>query len=73
MHGDPNHVHSEIVKDTSTGNVVWQTIPVKHPGDSGTKVLNPGSYTISDQKYSPMSGNITVQGNMQSRGNNLVV
>jgi hypothetical protein len=74
VHGDPNHVHSEIVKDTSTGNVVWQTIPVKHPGGSDTKVLSPGSYTISDQKYSPsMSGNITVQGNMQSRGNNLVV
>jgi hypothetical protein len=36
VHGDPNHIHSEIIKDTSTGNVVWQTIPVKHPGGSDT-------------------------------------
>jgi hypothetical protein len=69
IHGDPNHIHSEIVKDTSTGNAVWQTIPVKHPGGSDTKILGPGSYTISDQKYSPpMSGNITVLGNVYSKG-----
>jgi hypothetical protein len=73
VHGDPNHIHSEIVKDTSTGNVVWQTIPVKHPGSSNIKILSPGSYTISDQKYSPpMSGNITVQGNIHSKGNLIV-
>jgi hypothetical protein len=66
VHGDPNHIHSEIVKDTSTGNAVWQTIPVIHPGGSDTKILGPGSYTISDQKYSPpMSGNITVLGNIR--------
>ncbi|MFL6324880.1 MAG: hypothetical protein ACJ72C_08960, partial [Nitrososphaeraceae archaeon] len=41
VHGDPNHIHSEIVKDTSTGNIVWQTIPVKHPGGSDTKILSP--------------------------------
>jgi plastocyanin len=74
VHGDPNHIHSEIVKDASTGNVVWQTIPVKHPGGSDTKILSPGSYTISDKKYSPpMSGNITVQGNLHSKANDLVV
>jgi hypothetical protein len=73
VHGDPNHIHSEIVKDTSTGKVVWQTIPVKHPGGSDTKILNPGSYTISDQKYSPpMSGNITVQGSIHSKGNLII-
>jgi len=73
VHGDPNHIHSEIVKNTSTGNIVWQTIPVKHPGGSDTKILSPGSYTISDQKYSPsMSGNITVQGNIHSKGNLVV-
>jgi hypothetical protein len=69
VHGDPNHNHSEIVKDTSTGNIVWQTIP----GGSDTKILSPGSYTISDQKYSPpMNGNITVQGNINSKGNLVV-
>jgi hypothetical protein len=70
VHGDPNHIHSEIVKDTNTGNIVWQSIPVRHPGSSDTKILSPGSYTISDQKYSPpMAGNVTVQGNIHSRGN----
>src|ERR1051325_6203630 len=74
VHGDPNHIHSEIIKDASTGNAVWQTIPVSHPGGSDTKVLGPGSYTISDKKYSPpMTGNITVQGNVHSKGDNLVV
>ena len=62
------------MKDASSGNVVWQTIPVSHPGGSDTKVLGPGSYTISDKKYSPpMTGNITVQGNVHSKGDNLVV
>src|ERR1044072_4537238 len=41
VHGDPNHIHSEIVKDTSTGNAVWQTIPVRHPGGSDSKILGP--------------------------------
>jgi hypothetical protein len=72
VHGDPNHIHSEIVKDSSTGNIAWQTIPVKHPGGSDTKVLSPGSYTISDQKYAPMIGNITVKDNKQSKGNLVV-
>jgi hypothetical protein len=74
VHGDPNHIHSEIVKDASSRNVVWQTIPIRHPGGSDTKILGPGSYTISDQKYSPpMGGNITVQGNERSKANDLVV
>ena len=74
VHGDPNHIHSEIVKDASSGNIVWQTIPVKHPGGSDTKTLSPGSYTISDKKYSPpMTGNITVQSNVHSKANDLVV
>src|SRR5690349_7219269 len=74
VHGDPNHIHSEIVKDASSGNVVWQTIPVSHPGGSDTKILSPGSYSISDKKYSPpMTGNITVQGNERSKANDLVV
>jgi hypothetical protein len=73
VHGDPNHIHSEIVKDTSTGYVVWQIIPVKHPGGSDTKILSHGSYTISDQKYSPpMNGNIAVQDNIHSKGNLIV-
>jgi len=25
VHGDPNHIHSEIIKDASTGNITWQT------------------------------------------------
>jgi hypothetical protein len=74
VHGDPNHIHTELVKDASTGNIVWQTIPVKHPSGSDTKILGPGFYTISDKKYSPpMSGNITVQGNVHSKANDLVV
>jgi hypothetical protein len=73
VHGDPNHIHSEIVKDTSTGDIVWQTIPVKHPDGSDTKIFSPSSYTISDQKYSPpMSGNITVQGDIHLKGNLVV-
>jgi hypothetical protein len=72
VHGDPNHVHIEIVKDRRTGNVAWQTISVSHPGGSDIKILSPGSYTISDQKYASMNGNLTVQGNTQSKGNLLV-
>lgn len=74
VHGDPNHIHVEIVKDNSTsGNVVWQTIPVKHPGSSDIKVLPaPGFYTISDPKYPSMKGTITVHKNIQSNGNLIV-
>lgn len=74
VHGDPNHIHVEIVKDNTTGgNVVWQTIPVKHPGSSDVKVLPaPGLYAISDPKYPSMNGTITVQKNIQSNGNLVV-
>ncbi len=71
VHGDPNHIHSEIIKD-SAGNVAWQTIAVSHPGGSDAKVLSPGSYNISDAKYAPMEGTITVQDNKQSNGNLVV-
>jgi hypothetical protein len=71
VHGDPNHIHSEIIKD-SAGNVAWQTIAVSHPGGSDAKVLSPGSYNISDAKYAPMEGAITVQDNKQSNGNLVV-
>ena len=65
--------HAYEILETSDDNRVWQTIPVKHPGSSDTKILSAGSYTISDQKYSPpMSGNITVQGNIHSKGNLVV-
>ena len=51
VHGDPNHIHVEIVKDnSSSGQVAWQITPVSHPGGSDVKVLAPGSYGISDQK-----------------------
>lgn len=74
VHGDPNHIHVEVVRDNSTnGNVVWQTIPVKHPGSSEIKVLRAaGFYTISDPKYPSMKGTITVQKNVQSHGNLVV-
>ena len=71
VHGDPQHIHSEIIKDTA-GNVAWQTIAVSHPGGSDAKVLSPGSYNISDAKYAPMEGAITVQDNKQSNGNLVV-
>jgi hypothetical protein len=72
VHGDPQHIHSEIIKDTA-GNVAWQTIAVSHPGGSDIKVLRPGSYNVSDAKYPPMEGTIRVQDNMQSNGNLVVV
>jgi hypothetical protein len=72
VHGDPNHIHIEVVKDSSSGNVAWQTIPISHPGGSDTKILSPGSYIISDQKYAPMNGNITMKNNIQSKGNLVV-
>ena len=69
VHGDPNHVHVEIVKDnSSSGQVAWQITPVSHPGGSDVKVLAPGSYSISDQKYDQMRGSIKVDGNTQSTG-----
>jgi hypothetical protein len=76
VHGDPNHVHIEIIKDSS-GKVVWQTTPITHPGGSDVKVLPPGSYNISDEKEDPMNGTIKVVADsskqQQSTGNNLVV
>lgn len=68
VHGDPGHVHIELVKDNKTNQMVWQTIPIKHPGGSDTKVLDPGSYSISDDKYDPMNGSVQVDGNVQATG-----
>lgn len=68
VHGDPNHVHVEIIKGNKTGQIVWQTTPVTHPGSSDVKVLAPGSYSVSDKKYTPMKGTITVDSNTQSNG-----
>jgi|SRR6476620_2136512 hypothetical protein len=68
VHGDPNHIHVEILKENKTGQIVWQTTPVTHPGASDVKVLNPGSYDISDKKYTNMRGTITVDSNTQSKG-----
>jgi hypothetical protein len=82
IHGDPNHVHIEIIKGgnstINSGKVVWQTTPVKNPGGgSDVKVLPLGSYNISDEKYAPMTGAIKVVDGggkqQQSTGNNLVV
>jgi hypothetical protein len=73
-HGDPNHVHSEVITDANTNNVVWTTTSIKHPGATDDKVLPPGSYTVTDSKYEPMRGTITVDPNVKSAGgNNLVV
>ena len=69
VHGDPNHIHVEIVKDNSTGTVAWQTTPVTHPGSSDIKVLAPGLYSVSDLKYPPMTGTIKVESNLHSHGN----
>jgi hypothetical protein len=68
VHGDPNHIHIELIKDNKTNQVAWQTIPIKHPGGSDIKVLAPGSYSISDEKYDPMKGSIKVDGNVQATG-----
>jgi hypothetical protein len=69
IHGDPHHVHSEIIKDSNNiGNVVWQTIPVNHPGFSDVKALPSGSYSISDPKYPPMQGTIVVSNSVRSNG-----
>ena len=68
VHGDPNHIHVEIIKDNKTGQVVWQTTPVTHPGGSDVKVLDPGSYSVTDKKYSNMKGTVTVGGNTRSNG-----
>jgi hypothetical protein len=72
VHGDPNHIHVEIVKDNSTGTVAWQTTPVTHPGSSDIKVLAPGLYSVSDLKYPPMTGTIKVESNLHSHGNLVV-
>ena len=58
----------EILKNNKTGQVIWQTTPVTHPGSSDVKVLDPGSYSVSDKKYSNMKGTVTVDGNTQSNG-----
>jgi len=68
VHGDPNHIHVEILKNTKTGQVVWQTTPVTHPGASDVKVLDPGSYSVSDKKYTNMKGTVTVGGSTLSNG-----
>lgn len=72
VHGDPNHIHVEIIKDSNSGAIAWQTIPVSHPGGSDVKVLAPGSYDISDKKYAPMKGTIKVDGGKQSNGDLVV-
>src|SRR4051794_23806076 len=66
--GDPNHVHSEILTDTS-GNSIWTTTSFPHPGASDSKVLPPGTYTITDFKYTPMKGTVTEKPNVKSLGN----
>ena len=49
VHGDPNHVHVEIVKDAKSGKIMWQTVPVKHPGGySDIRVLPIGDYRVTD-------------------------
>jgi hypothetical protein len=70
-HGDPNHVHSEILTDSS-GNQVWTTNTISHPGATDSKVFPPGTYTITDAKYPPMKGIVTVDQNVKSTGANLV-
>jgi hypothetical protein len=69
-----NHIHLEVIRDNSAGgSLAWQTIPIKHPGSSNTKVLpSPGLYTISDPKHPAMKGTITVDKNVQSTGNLVV-
>jgi hypothetical protein len=72
VHGDPNHIHVEIVKSNTTGTVAWQTTAVAHPGSSDIKVLAPGSYSVSDPKYAPMTGTIKVESKLHSNGNLVV-
>ncbi|MDP9289621.1 MAG: hypothetical protein M3P08_15690 [Thermoproteota archaeon] len=72
VHGDPNHIHVEIIKDNTTGNVTWKTTPITHPGSSDIKVLAAGSYSVSDLKYAPMTGTIKVESNVHSNGNLIV-
>lgn len=69
VHGDPNHVHTEIITDKSSGNIVWTTNTISHPGATDSKVLLPGTYTITDAKYPSMKGTITVESNVKSTGN----
>ena len=57
-----------MIKDNKTGQVVWQTTPVTHPGGSDVKVLDAGSYSVSDKEYSNMKGTITIDSNAQSNG-----
>mgnify|MGYP006264584651 CR=1 FL=1 len=61
-------MHTEIVTD-SNGNRVWTTNTISHPGATDSKVLPPGSYTITDAKYPSMKGTITVEPNVKSNGN----
>jgi plastocyanin len=70
-HGDPNHVHTEILTDSS-GNQVWTTNTISHPGATDSKVLPPGTYTITDAKYPSMKGTVTVEPNVKTSGGNLV-
>src|SRR6185437_11763632 len=72
MHGDPNHIHIEILKDAKSGQTVWQTVPIKHPGSSDAKVLPIGTYAVTDQKYKNMTGTINVSGKDKASSNNLV-
>ena len=69
VHGDPNHVHTEIVTDSNSGNSVWTTTTISHPGATDSKVLPPGTYTITDVKYPSMKGTVTVNPNIKSNGN----
>lgn len=69
VHGDPNHIHSETVPDSNENKGAWRTTPIKHPGASVDKILPPGSYSITDAKYPPMKGTITVESNVKSTRN----
>lgn len=73
VHGDPNHVHVEIVKDAKSGKIMWQTVPVKHPGSSDIRVLPIGDYRVTDAKYGNMTGTITVTNTPKASTNNLVI
>jgi hypothetical protein len=61
VHGDPSHTHVEIVRDKD-GNVVWETIPVEHPGGSDTKALSSSGspFSISDKEFANMKGHINI-------------